>query len=212
MIPLRTDYIYKLPFECPCGGFGCPLCQVSLTCEITNTSNKPLTVYSGDLVSNDPKIVPVSNSIPLLKLDRNSKFIVEAYAILGIAKDHIKWQAVSNVSYRFYPVLEFDENMLKDEEENQNIVNICPKKIFTLTNDKSLKLEDDYWKICNLCKSCENISKGKIKVGWIENKYLFSIESDGVLPFNVLIEKVFNIFNEKIDEFVNKLGEIEIES
>ncbi|GAH30229.1 unnamed protein product [marine sediment metagenome] len=38
LIPLKTDLdAYKLPHECDCLGYGCPLCQVSLTCEITNT-------------------------------------------------------------------------------------------------------------------------------------------------------------------------------
>ena len=39
---------------------------------------------------------------------------------------------------------------------------------------------------------------------------LFFIETDGVLPFEVLIKKTFELFNEKIDEFITKLEEIEI--
>ncbi|MFX1446497.1 MAG: DNA-directed RNA polymerase subunit D, partial [Promethearchaeota archaeon] len=110
LIPLKTDLeVYKLPQECECGGFGCPLCQVSLTCEITNNTNAPLEIYSGDLKSNDPKIIPVDPNIPIVKIDKNDKVIIEAYAILGLAKDHAKWQAVSNVAYRHYPLVEFDE-------------------------------------------------------------------------------------------------------
>jgi len=42
LIPLTTDLdTYKLPRDCTCGGYGCPLCQVSLTCEVTNTTNTP---------------------------------------------------------------------------------------------------------------------------------------------------------------------------
>lgn len=212
LIPLKTDLeAYKLPHECDCLGYGCPLCQVSLTCEITNTTNAPLEIYSGDLNSNDPKIVPVDPYIPIVNIDKNGKVIIEAYAILGFAKNHAKWQAVSNVAYRYYPIVEFDANELKDSEEKKLIVKMCPEKLFELINNDSLKLKEDYWKSCTLCMSCEKNSNGKIKVVPKKDTYIFSIESDGVLPFNVLIRKVFEIFNEKTDEFVLKLEELEIE-
>ena len=211
LLPLKTDLeVYKLPQECECGGFGCPLCQVSLTCEITNSTNKPLDIYSGDLNSNDPNIVPVDPNIPIVKIDKDDKVIIEAYAILGLAKDHAKWQAVSNVAYRYVPEIEFDPKKL-DEEEIQNILHLCPEKLFELSG-KKLILKEDYWKTCSLCKACVEASNEKIKVGWKDRAHIFTIESDGVLPFDVLIKKTFEIFNEKINEFVTKLEELELES
>ncbi|MBY9020487.1 MAG: DNA-directed RNA polymerase subunit D [Candidatus Lokiarchaeota archaeon] len=213
LIPLKTDLeVYKLPRECECSGYGCPLCQVSLTCEVTNTTNTPLDIYSGDLKSNDPKIIPVDPFIPIVKIDKNDKVIIEAYAILGLAKDHAKWQAVSNVAYKNYPDIKFDVKALKNAEENDLIVKMCPEKLFELGSNGSLKLKDDYWKYCTLCKSCEKNSNEKIIVSSKEDVFLFSIESDGVLEYDALIKKVFEIYNEKIDEFVTELEELEIES
>lgn len=213
LIPLKTDLdVYKLPQECECGGFGCPLCQVSLTCEITNSTNTPLEIYSGDLKSNDPKIIPVDPNIPIVKIDKNDKIIIEAYAILGLAKVHAKWQAASNVAYRHYPIVEVDQELLKNPEENRLIVKMCPEKLFKLTNNESLKLKEDYWKYCTLCMSCKNNSEDKIKVSPKEDVYILSIESDGVLEYKVLISQIFKIFNEKIDEFITNLEELDIES
>jgi len=213
LVPLKTDLdVYKLPKECDCEGYGCPLCQVSLTCEVTNTTNAPLEIYSGDLKSNDPKIVPVDDYIPIVKIDKNNKVIIEAYAILGIAKDHTKWQAVSNVAFRNYPDVKFDANALKNAEEIDLIIRMCPEKLFELASNGSLKLKDDYWKYCTLCNSCEKNSDEKIKVSSKEDVYIFSVESDGVLDYDVLFKKVFEIYNEKIDEFVTELEELEIES
>ena len=210
LIPLKTNLdIYNLPRDCECGGYGCALCQVSLTCEITNTTNKSMIINSGDLKSNDPDVIPVHNEIPILKIDKNSKVIIEAYAILGTGKDHAKFSAVSNCAYRFYPVIEFDESKLTDIEELNLIVKMCPEKLFELSN-KKLKLKDDYWKTCTLCKSCEENSEGKIKVSWKDTTYIFTLESDGVLPFDVIIKKAFEIFLNKISEFTEKLEEIEI--
>lgn len=212
LIPLKTDLdAYKLPEECECEGYGCPLCQVSLTCEISNSTNSSLDIFSGDLVSNDPKIIPVNSKIPIVKIDKNDKVIIEAYAVLGKAKDHAKWQAISNFAYRNYPLIEFNEKDMNDPEENNLIVSMCPEKLYELTSNKGLKLKNDYWKYCTLCKSCESNSD-KIKVSSKENTYIVSIESDGVLSFDVLFNKTFEIFNGIIDEFITKLEDLKIET
>lgn len=209
LIPFKTDLKnYNLPRDCECGGFGCSLCQVSLTCEITNTANKPMVIYSSDLHSNDPNIIPVDPNIPIVKIEKNDKVIIEAYAVLGLSKEHVKWQAVPSCFYRFYPVIEFNASEIKGLKNKPYIVKLCPKKLFELTGD-TLKLKENYWKTCNLCKACEKNSDKKIKVGWKEKSYIFSIESDGVHPFEVLLEESFKIFLEKIDEFTIKLEEIE---
>jgi DNA-directed RNA polymerase subunit D len=214
MIPLTTDLeTYKLPRECSCGGYGCPLCQVSLTCEVTNTSNTPIEIYSRDLKSNDPKIVPVEPNIPIVKIDKNDKEIIEAYAILGIAKEHVKWQAISNVFYRFYPQIEFDNSKCATCPDKCIVSRMCPEGLYDFSNKKNPILLEDYWKNCTLCNSCQNdCPEEAIKVSWKESSYIFSIESDGVLAFDMILKKTFEIFLEKIDEFVEKLGELEIES
>lgn len=214
MIPLTTDLeTYKLPQECQCEGYGCALCQVSLTCEVTNTTNMPLEVYSGDLKSNDPKIVPVNPNIPIVRIDKNNQLIIEAYAILGKAKDHVKWQAVSNIFYRFYPEIEFNGENCKKCLERCVVSRMCPEHLYDFSDGKTVKLLGDYWKTCTLCKACERDCPEKaITVGSRDNTYIFSIESDGVLPFDTIIKKTFEIFLEKIDEFVERLEAIELES
>jgi DNA-directed RNA polymerase subunit D len=214
LIPLKTDLeVYKLPRDCECGGYGCPLCQVSLTCEVTNTTNTPMEIYSRDLNSNDPKIVPVDPNIPIVKIDKNNKVIIEAYAVLGLSKDHVKWQPVSNIYYRFYPEIEFDDNKCTKCPDKCIVSRMCPERLYDFSNKKTPILIEDYWKTCTLCNSCQNdCPEGAIHVNWKEDTYVFSIESDGVLPFKTIIKKTFDIFLEKIDEFVEKLGEIEIES
>ena len=214
LIPLTTDLeTYKLPRECECGGFGCPLCQVSLTCEVTNTTNTPMEIYSRDLNSNDPKIVPVEPNIPLVKIDKNDKVIIEAYAVLGIGKEHVKFQTVSNIFYRFYPQIDFDDSKCAKCPEKCIVSRMCPEKLYDYSNKKTPVLLEDYWKTCTLCNSCQNdCPEEAIKVSWKENTYIFSLESDGVLPFETVMKETFEVFLEKIDEFVERLEEVEIES
>jgi DNA-directed RNA polymerase subunit D len=202
-----------LPQDCDCGGFGCPLCQVSLTCEVINTTNAPLLVYSGDLKSNDPMITPVDSRIPIVKIDKNDQLILEAYAVLGKAKEHVKWQAVSNIFYRFYPEIEFDNNKCAKCSDKCIVTRMCPEKLYDFSDGNTPKLAEDYWKTCTLCKSCEmDCIEEAIKVRYKDNTYIFSIESDGVLPFNVILKKTFEILLEKINEFVERLEVLELES
>ncbi len=212
LIPLKTDLKhYNLPRECECGGFGCPLCQVSLTCEVTNPNNAPLTIYSGDLKSNDPEVVPVDPRIPIVKIEKGA-LIFEAYAVLGTAKDHAKWQAVANVYFRYVPKIDFNDSKCKECPDKCISARMCPKKLYDFSaKDKSPKLHQDYWKFCDLCKACNSNCPNKaITLDWKKNSYLFCIENDGSLPFASLIDKVFEIFLSKIDEFIAKLGELEI--
>jgi len=213
MIPLKTDLdTYKLPQECECGGYGCPLCQVSLTCEIHNTDSKPKTINSGDLKSNDPKVIPVNDQIPILKIDRNDKFIIEAYCSLGTGKQHAKYSAVSNIYYRYFPEIEFDDSKCEKCPDKCIVSRMCPKRLYDFSNNKKPNLVKDYWKECDLCDACRtNCPKEAIKINIIDNKYIFFVESDGVLPFDVLISKTFEIFNEKIDEFEEKFEGTDIE-
>jgi DNA-directed RNA polymerase subunit D len=93
MIPLRTDLErYVLPEKCDCGSpLGCQKCRVLLVLDAV-AHDKPRTVLSGDLVSEDRDIKPVSANIPIVKLAAGQSVKLEAYARLGKGKEHAKWQ------------------------------------------------------------------------------------------------------------------------
>jgi DNA-directed RNA polymerase subunit D len=63
--------------------------MVTLTLE----SKGPGVVYSGQMKSTDPEIMPVHDNIPLAKLTEEQEIRFEAKAELGTGKKHMKWQA-----------------------------------------------------------------------------------------------------------------------
>jgi DNA-directed RNA polymerase subunit D len=93
MIPLKTDLErYVLPEKCDCGNpLGCQKCRVLLVLDVTAV-DKPRTVYSGDLVSEDREVAPTSANIPIVKIAQSQSVKLEAYARLGRGKEHAKWQ------------------------------------------------------------------------------------------------------------------------
>jgi DNA-directed RNA polymerase subunit D len=93
LIPLRTDPgRFVMPHECDCKStLGCSKCRVLLVLD-AEANEKTLVVTSGELVSEDEMVKPVSKDIPIIVLAPNQKLKFEAYARLGIGKDHAKWQ------------------------------------------------------------------------------------------------------------------------
>lgn len=93
MIPIKTDLErYILPEKCDCGSpLGCNKCRVLLVLDAIG-KDRVTTIHSGDLVSEDRDVRPISETIPLVKLARGQTVKLEAYARLGRGKEHAKWQ------------------------------------------------------------------------------------------------------------------------
>jgi DNA-directed RNA polymerase subunit D len=96
LVPLRTDPgRFVMPPECDCKStLGCSKCRVLLVLD-AEANEKTMVVTSGELVSEDEMVKPVSKDIPIIVLAPNQKLKFEAYARLGIGKDHAKWQPTS---------------------------------------------------------------------------------------------------------------------
>ena len=136
LVPLTTDLkTYMLPWECSCKGKGCGRCTCKLTMDVTG----PKTVYSSDFMSTDENVKPVFDKIPLIKLAPEQKLKMEADAILGLGKDHVKWQA-GNAAYEIkdkesYHVMVESYGPLPVEE--------LIKKAFEVVEDKIKQFKED---------------------------------------------------------------------
>jgi DNA-directed RNA polymerase subunit D len=84
-----------MPQDCDCKStLGCSKCRVLLVLA-SEANEKTIAVTSGELVSEDETVKPVSRDIPIVVLAPNQKLKFEAYARLGVGKDHAKWQPTS---------------------------------------------------------------------------------------------------------------------
>lgn len=203
LIPLKTDLdTYNLPDECPCKSeFGCNLCRVGLTLEAEATE-KTTTVYSGDLHSDNPDIVPVSDKIPLVKLAPDQKIKLEAYARLGKGKDHAKWQPVSSCTYKYMPNIEVDKERCDFCGE---CAAVCPKRILVKT-DKKIEIRNII--DCTLCQDCVDAcpkDPPAIKIEGDRNTFILSIEASGTLSVERIILESIKIIDKKSEEFVKQL-------
>ena len=198
LIPLKTDLdSYLLRENCTCQGVGCAQCQVTLTLEKT-AENEIEIVTSNDIKSQDPKVIPTSPDIPIAKLSRGQRIVLEAYARLGKGKEHAKWEPVSACYYKHLPIIEIDSEKINDCEQ---VIEACPKNIFKKEKGKIILQNIEN---CSLCKICEEVCEpGIVKISWDKDKLLFIIESTGVLPPEKILEQALNILEQKANTLLD---------
>jgi DNA-directed RNA polymerase subunit D len=196
LVPLVTDLkSYDLKESCSCKGKGCAKCQLNFILKVKG----PCTVYSSDLQSQDPKIKPVYDKMPITILLKGQKLELEATAILGKGRDHSKFSP-GLVYYKAFPEVKIDPNKCK---KCGRCVEACPKKIIKKEGDK-VKVTDIYE--CHLCKACEDVCPNKaIKVNDSKTDFIFYVESFGQLKASDVFKESLNVFNSKLDEFAKKL-------
>jgi DNA-directed RNA polymerase subunit D len=115
LIPFISDIDrYVAPEECDCGSkLGCEKCVVRYVVR-AEALDEPITVYSGDIIPEDPTttVKPVSPKIPIVKLAPKQRIEIELYVRVGKGRKNAKWQAAISSLYE------------KDGEPNKRILSI----------------------------------------------------------------------------------------
>jgi DNA-directed RNA polymerase subunit D len=205
-VPLKTDLdSYNLPEECSCKSeLGCNLCRASLTLNVEAHENIR-TVYSSDLVSENPNVKPVSDKIPVAKLAQGQHLKLEAYARLGKGEKHAKWQPVSLCAYKHFPKVKINE---KECDSCGKCVDICPKRVISIS-ESGKKLELHNVIDCTVCHDCVDIcpkSPPAVTVSWDKDVFVLDIESTGALPVERILQEGIKILDRKFEKFLEQLA------
>ncbi len=205
LIPLKTNLDgYNLPEECPCQSeFGCNLCRVTLTLD-AEAKEGTRSVYSGELISENEDITPVSEKVPIVKLAKEQKLKLEAYARLGKGKNHAKWQPVSMCAYKYYPKIGI---LSKYCDACGECVDICPRKVLSKVDNRIVVQN---LMACTLCQDCvercqEKNNPPAIEVGWEENTFIFCLESTGALTPQRILEEATRILDKQLKELESQV-------
>jgi DNA-directed RNA polymerase subunit D len=190
LLPLPTD-LDALVFreDCVCEGEGCPNCTVHYTV----SKEGECTVYSSDLNAEDSSWAIKDEQIPILRLLKEQRVILEAEAVLGTGKQHAKWQTVSGAGYSYYPHIEISEacNVCRD------CIKKCPRNILAIKKGKVVvqNLEN-----CSLCKTCAEIcGQDAISVSGDPTRIIFQFETDGALTARRALQEALTILHDAYD-------------
>ncbi|MEM4080854.1 MAG: DNA-directed RNA polymerase subunit D [Pyrobaculum sp.] len=186
LIPLTTPIQSLPPIEDCESGLADPAeCGAKLSLEVN--ADVDTTVYSGDLKSDRPEITPVYKDIPIVKLVKGQSVVLEAYAKLGRAKNHAKWQAAT-ASYYYYPRV-----VVKDEKCREVCKEICRN------------IEDPLECSFNKAWTCKDLCKDGIEVEWERDRYVFWVESFGNYDVDTALKEAFRILKKKYQDFLTQL-------
>lgn len=142
---------------------------------------------------------PVLDDIPIAKLRPGQTIHITAHATKGIGKEHAKWSPVAPASYRLLPEISFTEDIKGADAET--IVKKCPMKVFDIEDlgGGKKKAVVARPRNCSMCRECirEPDWQKRVKLARRKDHFIFSIESAGVLPPEVLFTEAVRILMEK---------------
>ena len=169
-----------------------------------NSSDKIITVYSGDIKPIDKKSVrPIYDNIPIVKLGPGQEVDVEIIAKVGKGKDHAKWMPVATLGYKPIPII----RVTKSGEcvECDACVKACPKGILKIVNGEP-KLEGVALYLCDLDRICVRACpKGILKLEPSESQHIFRIESVGQHSIKDIISSALDLLSAKYLDFLKEL-------
>ena len=204
LIPIKTDLSsYSTQEKCTCAGAGCPGCTVTYTL----SAEGPRMVSSSDLIPADPKAVPVYDNVPIVKLTKGQKLVLEAKAILNTGREHAKWQPTLVCGYKNHPVVSISEAC----DACGMCVEECPRQVLVIRS-KKVEVVNGKLPDCSMCKLCEKVctigDEPAIRVSAEADRYIFVVESDGSLPVKEIMNRALLFIMERSDELEQQLGEI----
>ena len=207
LIPIKTDLTtYTTQENCACGGAGCPGCISTFTLSVEG----PKTVMSSDLIPQDPKTTPVFDNIPIVKLTKGQKVVIEARAVLNTGREHAKWQPTLVCGYKNYPVVAISDacdacGMCVDE---------CPRGVLAVKG-KKVEVVDGKLPDCSMCRLCERACMASgigeepaIRISAEPDRFIFVVESDGSLPVREIMERALMYIKNQSEELDHQTSEI----
>jgi DNA-directed RNA polymerase subunit D len=202
LIPLPTDLeLYRFRASCEaCHGEGCPQCTIIYAIN----KKGPGVVHSSDLEPiGDPKLKPVDPRIPIVKLGDGQAMLVYATAVLGLGRDHAKWQAASGVTYRYYPTLS-----VKGREVREGLEAYFCGEHAGRVEDEGEAVFPEVVK-CPNCKAANLIAEGQLELGGDATRFVFSFETDGSLTARDVLLKGAEILEGKFSSLSGAFENVE---
>jgi len=188
MLPLKTDLKhYKLGEK------------VTLMVE----KEGPGTVYAKDIQSTDPKIEVVDKHVPLVKLAKGQKVKIEMDAILGLGKEHTKWQPAT-VGYSQLAKVSFE---MKNIDQPAKLVEAAAGQLELKAGKLTVK-DPSNINLDLLSKARDLAPAGAVQVEYEDDAFVLNLETFGGLENREILEAAVESLSERTKEFKKLVKEL----
>ena len=197
LVPVPTTDQFTFQKDCSCGGVGCPGCSIMYSLNKVG----PGTVLSGDLLPLGDSTLKVKDEfIPIVELTDSQAVLIYATAVMGTAKQHVKWQAAFGVGYSYMPVIEIDAAKAADSDVRDYAVKTYPG-LFKAEDGKLVV--DDIYRASRYGKAVQQdpVLQDVVSIDWDDSKFIFKFETDGSLTAQQVLDKAVEILAATASEF-----------
>lgn len=142
---------------------------------------------------------PVHDDIVVAKLRPGQRIEFEAHCHKGIGKDHTKYSPCATASYRLHPEIVLTEKIMNEKAVELHAK--CPMNVFDIEDmgkgNKQIKVARP--RDCTMCRECIRLDdwSEKVQLKRKADHFLFSVESSGILPPEVIVREGISILKDK---------------
>ncbi|KAK7901137.1 hypothetical protein WMY93_017906 [Mugilogobius chulae] len=173
-------------------------------------------VYSKDLkwmpignqadVFADTVIGPVHDDILIAQLRPGQELDIVMHCVKGIGKDHAKFSPVATASYRLLPEITLLERV--EGEQAERLQRCFSRGVIELEDDngeKVAKVVNSRLDSCSREVLRHDDLKNLVKLGRVRDHFIFTVESTGILPPDVLVTEAIKVLMSKCQRFLSEL-------
>ncbi|XP_020777063.1 DNA-directed RNA polymerases I and III subunit RPAC1 [Boleophthalmus pectinirostris] len=173
-------------------------------------------VYSRDLkwmpignqadVFADAVIGPVHDDILIAQLRPGQELDIIMHCVKGIGKDHAKFSPVATASYRLLPEITLLERV--EGEQAERLQRCFSRGVIELeehNGEKVAKVVNSRLDTCSREVLRHDDLKNLVKLGRVRDHFIFTVESTGILPPDVLVTEAIKMLMSKCQRFLSEL-------
>nr|XP_023881469.1 DNA-directed RNA polymerases I and III subunit RPAC1 isoform X4 [Quercus suber] len=149
------------------------------------------------------------DDINIARLGPGQEIELEAQAVKGVGKTHAKWSPVATAWYRMLPEVVLLEEI--EDEDAETLKKKCPVGVFDIEDiaNGRKRLTVAQPRACTLCRECirggEEWEK-RVSLRRVKDHFIFTIESTGALPPEVLFTEAVKILESKCERVISELS------
>lgn len=185
---------------------------------------KCINVYSKDLIwipqadqeewFKDESVKPVQDDILVAKLAPGQEIDLEVHCEKNIGKEHAKWSPVATATYRLLPKITIKEPIM--DADAKKFASCFPEGVISLEtkikdNEKHVLAVVNNPRNDTMSRECKRYKEfaDKVELGRVKDHYIFSVESVGILPPQILVEEALDILILKCSLFEKIVDQID---
>ena len=158
----------------------------------------------------DEPIRPVAEDILIAKLRPGQEIELEAWCEKGTGKTHAKWSPVCTASYRLLPEIRLKPSRTMTSDDARQLHSMCPTGVFDIE-----EAPGGPRMAVTRPRKCTMGRKSVRPPGWdeevrlsrVKDHFIFTIESTGALPPDVLFQEAIKVFVCKAADIASQLKE-----